>query len=108
MAFLVKKNNQKMFLMSVRMVSGYLMRRHHSLKFLEDNVIKKVDVVECQKVIDPDNPTLKEAIRGDEWDSLWRAACDEEFKTLFDFQVCEKVDFEDIPVGSKIFIRRWL
>jgi hypothetical protein len=40
------------------------MRRHHAPKFLEDSVINKVAVVACPKVIDPDNPTLKEAIIG--------------------------------------------
>jgi hypothetical protein len=48
---------------------------------------------------------LKEAIKGDEWDS---PACDIEFTTLFDFQVCEEINFDDIPVGSKIFYSKMM
>jgi hypothetical protein len=38
------------------------MRRHHAPKFLEDYVINKVAVVECPKVIDPDELKFQEWI----------------------------------------------
>jgi hypothetical protein len=71
--------------------------------YLKDYVVKSVTAVPKSNTGDSDNPTLKEAIKGDEWDSVWKPACDIEFTTLFDFQVCEEINFDDIPVGSKIF-----
>jgi hypothetical protein len=44
-----------------------------------------------------DTPKLREALLGNEWESVWKPACDKEFGTLYDLQqVGDEVDFKDM------------
>jgi hypothetical protein len=52
---------------------------------------------------DPDNPSLKEAMQGPEWDRLWKPACAQEMKTLEDFGTGTVVNYADIPQSAVIY-----
>jgi hypothetical protein len=52
---------------------------------------------------DPDNPSLKQAMEGPEWVSLWEPACGREMRTLEEFGTGTVVQYSDIPQSAVIY-----
>ena len=53
--------------------------------------------------LDLDNPSLKEAQQSPEWDTVWRAACQDEMDNLYEHDVGDEVTFDQIPTSATIY-----
>ena len=78
-------------------------RAHHAPHWLDGYVCTTTSRPLKRKEHTDDNPTLAQAQRGTEWESLWKPACDQELATLEDMGTGQRVRYEDIPAGTPVY-----
>jgi hypothetical protein len=79
----------------------YGLRSHHEKPAWLRTSVNSAEAKEMECV--SDRPTLSQAIKGPEWESLWKRATEEEFDNLEERGTGEEVSRDQIPPGAMIY-----
>jgi hypothetical protein len=79
----------------------YGLRSHHEKPAWLKASVNSVETKEMESV--SDRPTLSQAIKGPEWESLWKRATEEDFDNLEERGTGEEVSRDQIPSGAMVY-----